>query len=201
VRTLSIFSKESAPRGVQPSMASPATAESQAGQPAATCSPRARLAKLPLPGPGAGRDERERLTFRAGFSTAAAGCSGLTAGSWTATAAAGAGSCWGDGRSGLDVEGRPWTQPMGVGHRRQQRRMERAGSEVGSASEVEGTELAVVRCGGFDSDTDAFSALSPCGCTMCGDTERRGKGMGKLKYGQTFWHGMEGLPFYSFLLQ
>jgi hypothetical protein len=166
VRTLSIFSKESARRGVQPSMASPATAESQAGQPAATCSPRARLAKLLLPGPGAGRDERERFTFRAGFSTAAAGCSGLTADSWTATAAAGAGSGGGCGRSGLDAEGRPWTQPMGVGHRRRQR-MERGGSEVGRARvrrTEEETELAVLRCGGFDSDADAFSGLSRCGC-------------------------------------
>jgi hypothetical protein len=69
--------------------------------------------------------------------------------------------------------------------------MERAGSEVGSASEVEGTELAVVRCGGFDSYTDAFSALSPCGCTMCGDTERRGKGMGRVKIWANFlaWNG------------
>jgi len=82
-RTLSIFSKESARRGVQPSMASPATAESQAGQPAATCSPRALLAKLG-PGPRPLRDERERLSRRAGFSAGAAGCSTFQAA-----------SCWG----------------------------------------------------------------------------------------------------------
>ena len=83
-RTLSIFSKESARRGVQPSMASPATAESQAGQPAATCSPRALFAKLPPT--GAGRDERERLSRRAGFS--AAGCSAFPAASCGGGAAA-----------------------------------------------------------------------------------------------------------------
>nr|CAB3500818.1 unnamed protein product [Digitaria exilis] len=95
---------ESARRGVQPSMASPATAESQAGQPAATCSPRALFAKLP---PGAGRDKRERLSRRAGFSAGAAGCSGFpVAAASCGGAGAGSGGC-GGGRSGLDAEGRP----------------------------------------------------------------------------------------------
>jgi hypothetical protein len=144
VRTLSIFSKESARRGVQPSMASPATAESQAGQPAATCSPRAQFAKLPPPGPGTGRHERDRLAFLAGFSAPAAGCSGLPVDFWTA-AAAGAGSGGGGGRSGLDAEGRPCTQPIGVGHR-WRRRMERGGVKWSSASEEEGTEGAALWC-------------------------------------------------------
>jgi hypothetical protein len=107
-RTLSIFSKESARRGVHPSMASPATAESQAGQPAATCSPRALLAKL---GAGALRDERERLSRQAGFSAGAAGCSAFPAASCVAAGAGGSGSC--GGWSGLDAGGRPCTQPMG----------------------------------------------------------------------------------------
>jgi hypothetical protein len=151
-RTLSIFSKESARRGVQPSMASPATAESQAGQPAATCSPRALLAKLPPRRTSAcaaaavaaerdDRDRRSRLTF-SGFS--AAGCSGAAASaggaaseestpSWCGWEAAG----WSRRReevaagAGLEVVGRPCTQPMagrgGVGHpRRSMGRAERA---------------------------------------------------------------------------
>uniref|UniRef100_A0A7C8Z7J8 Uncharacterized protein n=1 Tax=Opuntia streptacantha TaxID=393608 RepID=A0A7C8Z7J8_OPUST len=45
--TFSSFSKESALRGNQPWMASPATALSHAGQPAATCSPSTYFCKLP----------------------------------------------------------------------------------------------------------------------------------------------------------
>ncbi len=41
--TLSSFSKDAACRGIQPLIASPATADSHAGQPAATCSPPSRL--------------------------------------------------------------------------------------------------------------------------------------------------------------
>jgi hypothetical protein len=90
-------------------MASPATAESQAGQPAATCSPRALLAKL---GPGPLRGERERLSRGAGFSAGAAGCSAFPVASCAAAGAGGSGGC--GGWSGLGVEGRPWTQPMRV---------------------------------------------------------------------------------------
>lgn len=45
--TLSSFSKESAFRGIQPLMDSPATAESQAGHPAATCSASNCLGMVP----------------------------------------------------------------------------------------------------------------------------------------------------------
>ena len=95
-RTLSIFSKESARRGVQPLMASPATAESQAGQPAATCSPRALLAKLPprrtsaCAAAAAERDDRDRrsLFTCAGFSGFwSACCSGAAPASAGAAAA------------------------------------------------------------------------------------------------------------------
>jgi hypothetical protein len=120
-RTLSIFSNESARRGVQPSMASPATAESQAGQPAATCSPRALLAKLPPRRASATvRDDRDRLSFRAGFSATAAAAAGAVPGCPALSVpapscgAAWSGLGWGGGRSGVGTAaGRPWTQPMG----------------------------------------------------------------------------------------
>ncbi|THU53570.1 hypothetical protein C4D60_Mb10t15820 [Musa balbisiana] len=46
--TLSSFSKESARRGTQPLMASPATAASQGGHPAATCSPSTAFGTVPM---------------------------------------------------------------------------------------------------------------------------------------------------------
>lgn len=48
--TLSNFSKESARRGSHPLIASPATAASHEGHPAATCSPSMALGTLPTPG-------------------------------------------------------------------------------------------------------------------------------------------------------
>jgi hypothetical protein len=151
--TLSIFSKESARRGVQPSMASPATAESQAGQPAATCSPRALLAKL-LPRrtsacavAAAERDDRDRLSrlTRAGFSDAcSAGAAAEAAPSCCGWETAAAVEGWSRRREletavGLDVAGRPCTQPMvgwsspaaghgrGAGRRMFRRRRPRSG--------------------------------------------------------------------------
>jgi hypothetical protein len=151
--TLSIFSKESARRGVQPSMASPATAESQAGQPAATCSPRALLAKL-LPrrtsacaAAAAERDDRDRLSrlTRAGFSDAcSAGAAAEAAPSCCGWETAAAVEGWSRRREvetavGLDVAGRPCTQPMvgwsspaaghgrGAGRRMFRRRRPRSG--------------------------------------------------------------------------
>ncbi|BAF27015.1 Os10g0523000 [Oryza sativa Japonica Group] len=118
VRTLSIFSKESARRRVQPSMASPTTAESQAGQPAATCSPRALLAKLP-PSPrptasaAADRDDHACLSllacFGGFFSSSSSAAFLATAGGFSGATGGGLG-CWGWSREG--AEGRPRTQLM-----------------------------------------------------------------------------------------
>jgi len=88
-RTLPVFSKESARHGLHPLMASSATAESQAGQPASSCSPRAVLANL---GPGTLHDERERLYRRADRSARATGCSAFPAASSAATVAGGSGT-------------------------------------------------------------------------------------------------------------
>jgi len=168
-RTLSIFSKESARRGVHPSMASPATAESQAGQPAATCSPRALLAKLG-PGPGPLRDERERLSRRAGFSAGAADCSALfpAASCTTAAAAAAAGAGGSGGWSGLGAEGRPWTQPMGgvvAGHRR--RLMRLGGGDWGGGSGVEWSGREGVWTGeGTETETERREVAVLC-CAPC----------------------------------
>jgi hypothetical protein len=165
-RTLSIFSKESARRGVHPSMASPATAESQAGQPAATCSPRALLAKLPprrtsvCAAKAAERDDRDRrsrLTFW-GFSAAC--CSGASASTGGAAAAESTPSLcvWeavGWSRrleevaagAGLEVAGRPCTQPMagrgGAGHPR--RGMGRAGPSRARKASLQGRREAAIR--------------------------------------------------------
>jgi hypothetical protein len=143
--TLSIFSKESARRGVHPLMASPATAESQAGQPAATCSPRALLEKL-LPRRTSGcaaaaaeRDDRDRrslLTF-SGFSASSAGAAAEATPSCCVWETAAAVEGWSRRRevetaAGLEVAGRPCTQPMvGGGHRR--RDMDGAWGEGGLA--------------------------------------------------------------------
>ena len=170
-RTLSIFSKESARRGVHPSMASPATAESQAGQPAATCSPRALLAKLG-PGPGPLRDERERLSRRAGFSAGAADCSALfpAASCTTAAAAAAAAGAGGSGGwSGLGAEGRPWTQPMGgvAGHRR---RLMRLGGGDWGGGRPRGS---VDRGGDRDRDREARGGCALLCPVLCSELRRR----------------------------
>jgi hypothetical protein len=55
------------------------------------------------------------------------------------------------------------------------------------SEEEEGTKLAVVCCGGFESDADAFSRLCHgADVLMCGGYIEAGKVMGRVKHVQTF---------------